>query len=334
MDSITHLVTGALIGEVMLGKQLGKKAMLWGAIAGSLPDIDSIMYLFTDDVDSLVLHRGFTHSLIAVLLVSPILAWFFNRKYPDVGWGFFSLFFIIELTIHDFLDTATIYGTGLFEPISSYRYSWDNIFVLDPLFTLPILIAFIYLWVSKTSGPNRRVIAMIGLTTGLVYMGMTFMNKNTVEQVFKSSLEREKIIYTDHFTAPVILNNFLWHAVAKTEDGYYIGHYSMFDHERSMELFYVPRNNELLGNLNSDEKVKKLKHFSKGFYCVSENEDGTWFNDMRFGQVDGWNDEYAQYAFSFNLEAGADNSTVVQRGRIEFSKREALRSLWDRIKGW
>ncbi len=65
MDSLTHIVTGAAIGELMLGKRAGNRAMLWGAIAGSFPDIDAAFAPFYSSVvDELVYHRGFTHSIL------------------------------------------------------------------------------------------------------------------------------------------------------------------------------------------------------------------------------------------------------------------------------
>jgi inner membrane protein len=174
---------------------------------------------------------------------------------------------------------------------------------------------------------------MTGLALSMMYMVMTFFNKSVVESVFRSSLEQAGISYSKHLTAPVILNNFLWHGVATVDSGHFVTHYSLFDRGRTAELRFVPANEELLGEFSNDKKVGKLKWFSQGYYCITRTDEGVWFNDMRFGQVKGWEDPDGMYAFSFNLKHDADNSTVVQRGRIEGSKREALRSLWRRIKG-
>lgn len=333
MDSITHVVAGAAIGELMLGKKIGKKAMLWGALAASAPDIDALLYLFTDDVDSLMLHRGLSHSILAAFVASPLLAWLFSQRVPAVSFKQWNFFFLLQILLHNALDTATIYGTGLIVPFSEHRYSWDNIFVLDPLFTLPMLFAFVALLIIKPGNRSRSVWASAGLILSTLYFSMTFFNKSLVESVFLNTLKEKGIEYGDHFTAPVILNNFLWNTVAATDSGYYVGHYSLFDKNRMVELHFIPRNEELLGNFINSKKVAKLKRFSQGFYCVTYDDHGVWFNDMRFGQINGWENSQAQFAFSFNLHEGADNSTVVQRGRIEASKREALKSLWNRIKG-
>ena len=78
MDSLTHTVIGACIGDAIAGKKIGKKAMLWGAIANNIPDIDVITSLYMNQADSLLAHRGFTHSILFALLLSPLLAFLFS----------------------------------------------------------------------------------------------------------------------------------------------------------------------------------------------------------------------------------------------------------------
>jgi len=74
MDSITHIALGACIGELFVGGKVGRKAMLWGAVAQSFPDIDFIAGFWMDTTDELLAHRGFTHSLLFAALLTPILA--------------------------------------------------------------------------------------------------------------------------------------------------------------------------------------------------------------------------------------------------------------------
>jgi inner membrane protein len=74
MDSLTHIVAGACIGEIALGKKIGRKAMLWGALAQSIPDIDFVAGLWMDTAHELVVHRGFTHSFLFAGIASFFLA--------------------------------------------------------------------------------------------------------------------------------------------------------------------------------------------------------------------------------------------------------------------
>jgi inner membrane protein len=72
---------GACIGDMVAGKKLGKQAMLWGALANNLPDIDVVAELWMDQPHTLLAHRGFTHSFLFVLIFTPMLAWVLKKIY-------------------------------------------------------------------------------------------------------------------------------------------------------------------------------------------------------------------------------------------------------------
>src|SRR5437870_2624123 len=100
MDTITHTVLGACMGEAIAGKKLGKKAMLFGAIANNFHDVDVISGLWTEQAESLLAHRGITHSVIFNLALTFIAAFWFSRrsKYSDVS----------------FRQWVFLFGSGLF----------------------------------------------------------------------------------------------------------------------------------------------------------------------------------------------------------------------------
>ncbi|MEO0790197.1 MAG: metal-dependent hydrolase, partial [Bacteroidota bacterium] len=89
MDSLTQIVLGAAVGEATLGRKLGNRAMLWGGIAGTLPDLDVFANMATDPISALVYHRSFTHSMVFAALAAPIMGWAtyllykHSRKEPD-----------------------------------------------------------------------------------------------------------------------------------------------------------------------------------------------------------------------------------------------------------
>ncbi|MBL7985752.1 MAG: metal-dependent hydrolase, partial [Flavobacteriales bacterium] len=74
MDSLTQIVLGAAAGEVVLGRKIGNKAILWGAIAGTIPDLDVLARSLYDPLRANELHRGITHSLFFSMVMAPILA--------------------------------------------------------------------------------------------------------------------------------------------------------------------------------------------------------------------------------------------------------------------
>ncbi|HEU5292449.1 MAG TPA: metal-dependent hydrolase, partial [Cyclobacteriaceae bacterium] len=121
MDTITHLALGAIIGETVASKQLGKKAMLYGALSQALPDIDSLAVFWLSPVDNLLAHRGITHSLLCALIMSLLLAYAFHRWQGSMSRLKWILFFGVQLFTHLSIDSLNAYGTGWLEPFSDYR---------------------------------------------------------------------------------------------------------------------------------------------------------------------------------------------------------------------
>lgn len=83
MDSLTQMVLGAACGEVVLGKKVGNRAMLWGAIGGTIPDLDVIGNLFLDEIGALAFHRSITHSLLFAFLAPLLFGWLVHRLYDS-----------------------------------------------------------------------------------------------------------------------------------------------------------------------------------------------------------------------------------------------------------
>src|SRR5699024_5177561 len=130
-DSLTQIVLGAPVGEAVLGKKIGNKAMLYGAVAGTIPDLDVFVDSVTDMVSALEIHRGFTHSILFSLLLAPVFGWLVSRyeRHKNVrDWSW--LFFWCLLT-HPLLDAFTTWGTQLFWPLD-IRVAFKTIFVIDP----------------------------------------------------------------------------------------------------------------------------------------------------------------------------------------------------------
>ncbi len=334
MDSLTHIVLGAAVGEALMGKQVGKWAMLWGAVAGSAPDIDAILSFFVSDVDSLVMHRGITHSVFTALLVGPLWGWLFWRLNKNIGFLVsWMLLFTSNILLHNFLDTCTVYGTGLLTPFTEYRFSFDNIFVADPLYTIPLLIGFFALLLLPRNHPSRYKWNRFSLIASSAYMLVTFYSHHRATEELKDSLHEKGIATESYFAAPTLFNSLLWNVVAADSTGFWVGYYSVFDGSKNPDLYFIPQNNELLADWSEKDEIRKLKIFTKGFYCITEKNGNRWFNDLRFGQVGGWENPNGNFAFAFDLSEDADNTMVVQQGRIDGSRREMIISMWNRIKG-
>jgi inner membrane protein len=335
MDSLTHIVLGAAIGEAMLGKKIGRKAMLWGAFADTIPDFDVFASPCFSDAQQLLVHRGFTHSFLFIVIMSPLLGWLFSKwfKKAKLDWKSWAWLFFAGMFSHVLLDSLTAYGTGWFEPFSSYRVSFNTIFVADLFYTIPFLICIIIALVARNGSPKRVKWNTAGLWISSLYLVFTIVNKWHVHGKIEEQLAENNIKVSDVVTTPTPLNNFLWMSYSKDETGYWFGYHSIFDKRDKIDFYHVDKKDSLIKPYENDESVKYLKRFSKGHYIMSQQDSIVYFNDVRFGQMGGWNGADSSFVFSFQLNKNADNSAALNRNRFETSFSDALSSLVTRIKG-
>lgn len=333
MDSLTHIALGACIGEAFFERKFGKKAMLWGALAQSIPDIDFIAASWLSPAENLVAHRGFTHSILFAILVIPIFAFAVDRLHKPEDFTFrkLLLFFSIEVFLHLLLDGFNNYGVGWLEPFNHTRFSFNSIYVADPFFSIWPGIAFIALLILNRFNKSRRFWWKFGLILPFVYSCYCIVNKTRVTNDAKKIFAAQHISHQYYFTTPAPLQNWLWYVVAGNDSGFYTGYRSVFDTSSSMHFEYFPRNESLLSGANTNE-VKLLKQFAHHFYTVEKVKDTVLFNDLRFGQVVGWQNPRGRFAFHYFLQPAADNTLVVQRGRFAGWNRESFAVMIEKIK--
>ena len=335
MDSLTHIALGACMGEAFAGKTVGRKAMLWGALAQSIPDIDFLAALWMDTPSSLLAHRGFTHSLLFVALITPFMALLAERWHRphNISLLKWILFFGSVILVHLFVDAFNNYGVGWLEPFSAYRISFNAIYVADPFFSIgPGVACVALIWLRKKH-LKRRFWWKFGLVTSGLYLLYCTSNKLQMDREVRYLLDKQQIAHVRYFSTPAPLQNWLWYVVAGDDQGYHVGYHSLFDRDSSIHFEYFPRNEFLLEPVHERADVRQLKRFSQEFYTVEKWSDTLVFNDLRFGQVVGWLAPREKFAFHFYVNRPADNRTVVQRGRFAKWDREATRALWQRIKG-
>lgn len=335
MDTLTHLTLGACMGEAFAGRKLGKRAMLWGAVAHSLPDIDFIGSFWLSTPAALLAHRGLTHSLLFCALAAPLMAFAAGRLHSRqlISWLKWTLFFVAVMLLHDGLDAFNNYGVGWFEPFSRARISFNAIYVADPFFSIWPFIACLALLFARQGLPQRKTWSAAGLALSGLYLFYCGYHKLITDRAFREQLKAQKISYTRYFTTPAPLQSWLWYVVAGNDSGYYTGYRSVFDKEKTLKLYYFPRNSKLLGQVKDQSDVARLIRFSEQVYTVELRNDTLLFNDLRFGQVNGWQNPEAGFVFHYFLQYPAANKLVVQRGRFRGWNRAAARSMYKRIRG-
>jgi len=335
MDSITHIAVGAVIGEAIMGRKIGKRAMLLGAIAQSLPDIDFVASFFLSTADDLLAHRGFTHSFLFAALASFLLALISERWHRphNISLQKWILFYGIEVFTHLFLDAFNSYGTGWFEPFSHLRISFNALFVADPFFSVWCGVACIALLILRIDNIKRIYWIRFSLGLSVIYLLYALYNKSTINAAVEKNLAKQHIASQRFFATPTALNNWLWYIVSEDKNGFYIGYRSVFDRDSSIDFHYFPRQQHLLGNVKQKEDIQRLVRFSQGYYTLDHIGDTLVFNDLRFGQIMGWQNPQAGFAFHYYVELSHANDLVIQRGRFTGWNSKTIRALVRRIKG-
>jgi len=316
VDSITQITLGAAVGEATAGREAGNKAPLWGAFFGLLPDLDVVGNLFLTEAKALTFHRSLTHSFVFMAVVTLGAGLGLRRLYADGPasarrWA--TLVAAVLLT-HVGLDCLTTYGTQVFWPFSNYPVSYGTIFIIDPLYTIPLATGLLVSLRWAPTARRRRWANYAGLALSSAYLLWTVVNKQHVSQVFAGALDETALEYERVFTAPTPFNNLLWQGIAEADDGYYIGFYSLLDDDQSIDFRHVPKRHDLLGDARENPVVQRLRHFSRGYYIVRRTPDGgLQIHDLRFGRNDLGLTSGGQYLFTYRLEEGPDGRIVGMR---------------------
>lgn len=380
MDSLTQLTLGAAVGEAVAGRKLGNKAMIWGALAGTIPDLDVVSGLWMNDIESMAFHRGITHSILFAVVAPFAFAWFAERFYRDhnarnilyerfwqvvwiilsvtmiLGFGYLSVtnsnaltislfvlggalgvfwirrsfhapfddyepisywhwyvLFLLGFVTHVMIDAFTTYGTQIFQPFSSLRFTTSTISVADPAYTIPLLTFLLLASFCRRTDKWRSRLNTIGLVLSSAYMVFTFFNKAHVDKAFKARLDQLNVPVTQYMTNPSILNNVLWHGIAETDTAYIQAFYSLFDRaEPFRDIRILPKNRHLIAatNCKDSETLNTLRWFSDGYYNYSLRDGDLYYNDLRFGSI--WMDdnEEQKHVFYFRLDEHCDAHEV------------------------
>ena len=332
MDSLTQIVLGAAVGEAVLGRKIGNKAMLWGAVAGTIPDLDIVWRYLTDTITATEMHRGFSHSIIFSLIAAPLFGWLVHqiKKRPDVGWQGWTKLFFWGLFTHPLLDAFTTWGTQIFWPFD-VRVAFNSIFVIDPLYTVPFLVCVIIAATKRRDSLSRKRINHLGIYMSTGYLLLTVVLKFIAYQKLTDALENQEISYTEISTRPAAMNTILWNANVDAGDHYLIGDFSFFDSKEPNFKTY-PKYRKESQLIDDYSGTQRLIDISQGWYITAKEENQWYFNDLRFGLIP-IDPENPQFVFRYKLEI-EDGAIIATEDRPETSNMGAvLDTLWERIKG-
>ncbi len=333
MDSLTQIVLGAATAELIAGKKLGNRALLYGAILGTVPDLDVFIGNFYDIVTSNEIHRGFSHSILFFLIATPplgyLIKWIERKNALTSREAFLMVFWC--LFTHAILDAFTNWGTQIFWPLEK-RIAFQSIFVIDPLYTLPFIYCLVRVMRLKRTDSRRYKWNLQGIYISSAYLLLTVGLQQFAKMKFEDALQSNEIKYDKISVRPAPLTSILWNANAQFGDRYYLMEYSFFD-SKPISYIYFDRHEELLEQWTDDPLITRLVKMSEGWYVITKQDGNLYFNDLRFGLM---NDDPQNPEFVFRYILAVENGKLVGKESESPSREQPgklLRRLWNRIKG-
>ena len=217
MDPVTQTVLGGSIGALFRPK-LGRKAVAIGALCGAIPDIDVVAGL-AGEWATLVHHRGATHSLFVLAAAAPAFGWLGYRWSGRKHFGTWTHLALWALVTHTLLDWCTSYGTQLLWPLTRRRFALDAVAVIDPLYTLPLLLAVMAAIVPKLSARRVRRVAAAALVLSTGYLALGCSQSLRAVRLGGTQLSERGFHPREIRAMPTLFNIWLWRVVARDDHG-------------------------------------------------------------------------------------------------------------------
>jgi inner membrane protein len=286
VDPLTHILLGANLGYVAGRRILGRGAMVAGGLAAFAPDADVFIRSASDPLLAIEHHRGFTHALAfapigaaivaAVCLLRP--AWR-TRRHAMALWVCGTIAYVS----HSILDAATSYGTQLFWPFTNVRAGWDFISIIDPVFTLILLIGLCVAALRQRMLPTLLCLVFSAgyMAVGAVQLSRARNAQRDLAAARGHRVERAEVM-------PTLANNVIWR-------GLYLHHGRIYSDRIRVGWWSPPTVREGWSvpivdwnNLSPPERARDTKRSFERFAWFSDHwvarspTDDTILADMRY----------------------------------------------------
>jgi inner membrane protein len=330
MDSVTQITLGSAVGVAVMGRRVPVwKAALWGALAGTTPDLDVVLD-FGDGILNMTRHRAESHAILFLTVLAPVFAAAATLLSADkrLFKRWLLAFWLVFMT-HIGVDYLTVYGTQILQPFSDRAFGRGSIFIIDPLYTLPLLLGLLGCLISR-SGKRWRW-NTIGLSLSSLYLVWGLGVQQHVQNIARASLPEGVSSEAPLLATPSPLNSILWRVVVTEPDQYHEGWYSLLDEEPVVYWSEHDRGGDLYEAHASHPGVTRLAEFTHGFFKMGEINGDIYMTDLRMGFE-------PAYFFSFNLgkpqmDGTLDPTRITTQAGVRPNIERGLPWLLARIQG-
>lgn len=248
MDPFTQGVVGVSATQLLSSRKDKFIAAGLGVVSGMAADLDVLIKSSSDPLLALEYHRHFTHSLIFIpfgaLLCALLVYYLFSSVRQSLGFARTYLFCLAGYATHAVLDACTTYGTQLFWPFSTTRVSWNNVSVVDPLFTIPLLILVLIAMFRRST-----LMAFIAAAYAFGYLGLGAIQGQRAQTLAEQLAQSRGHETVNVGVKPSFGNIITWKSVYQHENRFYVDAIRVLVATRIIEG-------------TSTEKLDVAKHFS------------------------------------------------------------------------
>jgi inner membrane protein len=297
VDSITQLVLGGATAALVVPAEDRRKALVAGFALGTLPDLDEV-YLSLADLDGVARvtwHRGPTHSLFVLAAIGFVIWYLAKRWFKPVAEHPRRWFFAVELSLltHPLLDIFTTYGTQLFWPLPFRPIMGSSISIVDPAYTLPLVVAcVIAACLGKSKTARSAIFGCVVLSHA--YLGWTLVGQAIVESRARAALSGEGLANAGLVATPTFGNSVRWIVVAMSPTGYEEGFFSFANPDAPIVFTHHESDVNALRAIADLPAVKRLEWFTHGFMKAEVSGDILLVSDIRMGA-------YPHYFFTYEI---------------------------------
>lgn len=294
MDSLSQIVLGAACLAAVAPTSQRRAALLIGAVLGTLPDLDVLPLLaVSDPIKFMTWHRTASHSLFVLPVLGLLLWGVAQRRWRWQGtdrWRWLCGFQLALIT-HPLLDAHTVYGTQLLWPMATPPVMWSTVFIIDPLYTMPLLIGCICAWRWRERASAQRAV-LLGLVLSSSYLGWGWIAKHRVEAALQPMLVRLGMETAPLLSVPTPFNSLGWRVVVMQRDGYFEGFASAVYPDRPITLRFHPQDPEFAKRFLRLPSVQRMSWFTQNFVTIEQRATSAVLTDLRMGMA-------PDYFFSF-----------------------------------
>ena len=332
MDPLTQGVLGASLSQAASKKQYLVVAGGLGLLSGMAPDLDAFIRSESDPLLALEFHRQFTHSLLFIPIGSLICALVLHlliAKRRGLSFKQSWLYCALGYGTHALLDSCTTYGTQLFWPLTNERYAWNTISIIDPVYTLPILILLVF-----ATWKRIPLLARIAFLWALIYPTLGMIQRDRAEAIGWQLAQERQHTPIRLEAKPSFANILVWKVVYETESRYYVDAVRAGKSVRTYPGDSVAKLNVsqdfpwLYPNSQQAKDIERFRWFSNG-YVAQDPMDDLRVIDVRYSIVP--NQLIALW--SIKLSQSADAEAHIKYETHRDNTPESRQIFLDMLKG-